>query len=83
MLFHQNSDLQLLEVEGRVHHLAVALPVVAVDEDEALAEERLQVGVEVVLGEQTRPLREHLLHQVDVGDADARHGPVPVQKSFP
>ena len=66
-----------------MHHLAVALPVFAVDEDEALAEEHLQVGIEIILGEQARPLREHLLHQVDVGYAEGRQRPEPEQECLP
>jgi len=80
---HQ-TDLELIEVEGRVHHLAVAFPVFTVGENETLAKECLHVCVQVVLGEQTTcPLRENLLHQLDLGDADGRHSAEPVQKYLP
>jgi len=63
-----------------VHDLAVALPVVAVGEDEALAEEAGDVRVHEVLGVEAGAVEEHLPDHVHVRHAHVRPRAGPVHE---
>ena len=69
--------LELVHVEGGVDDLAVALPLVAVDEDEPFAEQAGKVVVDGILWEQPRAVREHLLHHFHVPHEQFRPLPEP------
>jgi hypothetical protein len=69
--------------EGRKNHLPVPLPVVSIDEYDPVAEEGVQHGDQEVLLVQARPVREHLLNQLQISREDGRNGTDPEQKCSP
>ena len=69
-----HTYLDLVHVESKVDDLPVALPVVAIDEHKPLAEQS-NVGVPGVLGVEPVRDEEHLLDDVQVGNAQGRPRP--------
>lgn len=78
-----NGDLDLLVVESRKNNFPVPFPVVSVYQYDPVAEEELEHGDHEVLLVQPRPVREHLLNQLQISREQGGNRADPEHKCSP